>query len=57
MDDVFDISKIQRNVAELTQALQHNWVVITIHFISRLINSMARRLQAYVRAQGGHTGY
>ena len=46
-----------RNVAELTQALQYHWNAIPAHFIRRLCDSMPRRLQACVRAQGGHTRY
>ena len=45
------------NIQQLRQALQQEWQRIPQHYIRNLFNSMRRRLQACINAEGGHTGY
>ncbi len=46
-----------RNHAELRQALIEEWHNYPQHKINRLVTSVPRRIQAMLRANGGHTRY
>ena len=45
------------NLNELIAALQQEWNRIPQNQIQRLIHGMRRRLEAVIRARGGHTKY
>lgn len=45
------------NIQDLEQALLQEWNDIPQVIINKLINSMTRRVQAAINANGGHTRY
>ena len=45
------------NVRQLFQALQGEWVAISVQVIRNLIQSMPGRCQAVIDSRGGHTPY
>lgn len=44
-------------LAELEQALVQEWVALSQRYINKLVESVPRRIQAVIRARGGHTKY
>ena len=42
---------------ELEQALVQEWVALSQRYINKLVESVPRRIQAVIRARGGHTKY
>ena len=46
-----------RTLVQLLPALQEEWAAIPQQYLRALFNSMRRRLNACIRANGGHTGY
>ena len=46
-----------QNVQELAQALTEEWDALPLNTINNLVDSMPRRVEALVRARGGHTRY
>ena len=49
--------QVPRTLRELAAALQEEWRRIPQERIQRLIRSVPRRVQAVIRARGGHTRY
>ena len=48
---------IPQTLQELAQALTEEWDALPTDNINRLVDSMPRRLNALIRARGGHTRY
>jgi transposase len=48
---------IPTSLAELKQAAYEAWDEITFEEVNRHVDSMQRRVQAVLRARGGHTKY
>jgi hypothetical protein len=50
-------SPLPRNLAELWDALVEEWGNIEPDYIKRLYESMLQRVEALLKAKGGHTKY
>jgi hypothetical protein len=46
-----------RNITELWEALNEEWVGIPQDYIDKLFDSVPRRVEALLKAKGGHTKY
>ena len=54
---MYDVRRQIGNRKSLIKALMNEWDAIPQYRIQRLIASMRRRIDAVLRAQGGHTKY
>ena len=56
-EEVEGISNTTKVVHELWERVAEEWDQITPETCQRLIKSMPRRVQAVIKAKGGHTKY